>query len=335
MVDKVLTYTGDYECVLPIIDGKAITDVLCYQDNRYYFYHAIMGKDKKLDDFVKSLDSNLYHQDQWLDNTMDTKEMNNITLYSQNVIPEHVFFLSNMRGIYQIGDTVLNFEIFKKDIYQKELSALVSSYYVVADYNESSRFRTFYFMDIRTGKISEAKAPNYISFDSYIQGIVDNKLYLYDRDNEKQYCIDPEKKKIEEVGNEKRKIQYYQSGKWDKITVTKAKEKKLFEMTKKDLEFQKFDMVYHVGGKASGYYYLLEKVEDGYVLYRTPSQNKKTITYITKIDKVEDLFFLDDYVYFQDGDSIKYYQDEKGTHTLLSYSELEFNDNILFGVVKK
>lgn len=335
VVEEVLTYAGDYECVLPIIEGKAVTDLLCYRDNRYYFYHSIMGEEEKLDAFVNSLDINLYDKDDWLDQSTDKKEENNITLYTRNVVSDHVLFLSNMKGIYKIDNAIQNINIFEKDIYQRDLSALVSHYYVVANYEENGRFRTFYFTDLRTGKISEAKAPNYLSFDSYIQGIVDNKLYIYDRDNEKQYRINPDKKKIEEIGNAKKKIQYYQSGKWSKITTTKANKEMSFEMVSKDLEFQKFDTVYHVGGKVSGYYYLLEKTKDGYNLYRTPSQNKKLITYITTIHELEDLFFLDDYVYFQEGNKIKYYQDETGIRTLLEYSELEFNKNILFGAVKK
>ncbi len=335
VIEEVLTYDGEYQCVLPIIEGSAKTDILCYQDNRYYFYHDIIGKESKLDDFVNTIDKSLYTKEDWIDETTEGKVENNITFYPQNMVPEHILLLSNFKGIYLLSDKVENISIFEKDIYQKKLSAVVSHYYVVADYAENNQFRTFYFVDLRNGKMTEAKAPNYVSFDSYIQGIVDEKLYIYDKDNEKQYRISPEKKEVKEIGNSKKKIQYYEDGKWTKITTTKANKELTFLVEEKDMDFQKYIDVYHFGKEKSGYYYLLEKVEEGYRLYRTPSQNKQLVTFIAMIPSKENLYFIDDYVYFQDGETMKVYQDEIGLHTVFQYSELNFNENLLFGVAKK
>jgi len=197
-----------------------------------------------------------------------------------------------------------------------------------------SQFRNFYIIDMINGKVETIKAPNYISFDSYIQGIVDNKIYIYDKDNEKQYMINSKEKTVKEVGNNKKKIKYYEQNKWEKITTTKANKNLTFNLIEEELEFQKYDEVYHVGGEVSGYYYLLEKQETGYHLYRTPSQNKKMITYISTVNDTKNIYLLDDYVYFLDGQFIKYYHDTTGVRTLLEYRELEFNKNIIFGVAK-
>ncbi len=335
VVSDIISYQGDYSCVLPIIDGKAQTDLLCYKNYRYYFYNSIIGEDSALDKFVEEIDFDLYDRHDWQDQITDGKKEENIILYSKNLVADHSFMVTNLKGVYQAKENVLDVSIFAKDIYQRDLSAFVGNYYVTADYSESQQFRTFYFVDMITGKKEESKAPNYISFDSYIQGIVDDKLYIYDRDNEKQYSISPKKKVIEEIGNSKKKIKYYSNGDWDKITTTKANKTLLFEDVTIDLDFQKYSAVYHIGGEVSGYYYLLEESKDGYILYRTPSQNKKLITYITTVSDKKDIFFLDDYVYFQEGGKIKYYHDETGVRTLLEYSELEFNKNLIFGVCKK
>lgn len=335
VVDKVISYHGEYDCILPVIDGKAETDFMCYKDYRYYFYNSIVGESEELDKFIDEIDSDIYDRHDWQDQTSGEQKEGNLILYSKNKIDNHYVMVTNLKGAYQVQDTISEISLFEKDIYERELSAFVGNYYVTANYEENQRFRTFYFVDMISGKVEEAKAPNYISFDSYIQGIVDDKLYIYDRDNEKQYSIYPKKKKIEEVGNNKKKIKYYSNGDWDKITTTKANKTLLFETVKKDLEFQKYDVVYHVGGEVSGYYYLLEKNKDGYRLYRTPSQNKKIITYLTTVSDVNDIFFLEDYVYFQEKGKIKYYHDTTGIRTLLEYSELEFNKNLIFGVCEK
>lgn len=333
VVEDIITYDGEYKCALPIINGKAESDFLCYKDYRYYFYNTIVGKDKDLDKFIEELDEKIYDKENWVNQVEEKVEEDSITLYSTNVADKHVLLVTNLKGVYQISDSIKNVSIFDKDIYQRDLSAFVSNYYVVADYEEKQQFRNFYIIDILTGKIETTKAPNYISFDSYIQGVVDNKIYVYDKDNEKQYMIDPKKKTVKEVGNRKKKIKYYEQGEWEKITTTKANKDLTFNLVEENLEFQKYDRVYHIGGESSGYYYLLEKVENGYNLYRTPSQNKKMITFLSFVSS-SNIYLIDDYVYFLDGEKIKYYHDTKGIRTLLEYSELEFNKNIIFGVSK-
>lgn len=176
-------------------DGKAVSDMMCYKEHRYYFYNSIVGEEKDLDDFVESLDSDVYDAHDWQDQTGEPKEDGDITLYPKNAIDNHYFMVTNLKGVYQIDNEVSNIQIFDRDIYERTLSSFVSNYYVTADYSENQRFRTFYIVDMITGKVEETKAPNYVSFDSYIQGIVDDKIYLYDRDNEKQYVINPKKKK--------------------------------------------------------------------------------------------------------------------------------------------
>ncbi len=334
VVEDIITYDGEYQCVLPIIGGKAESDLLCYKDYRYYFYNTIIGKESNLDKFVSELDDKIYDKNNWIDDKEEEKKENNIVYYPNNKVENHVFSITNLKGIYQLLDGIKEIFIFDKDIYQRDLSTFLSRYYVTADYEEKQQFRNFYIIDMINGKVETIKAPNYISFDSYIQGIVDNKIYIYDKDNEKQYMINPKEKTVKEVGNNKKKIKYYEQNKWEKITTTKANKNLTFNLIEEELEFQKYDEVYHVGGEVSGYYYLLEKQENGYYLYRTPSQNKKMITYISTVNDTKNIYLLDDYVYFLDGQFIKYYHDTTGVRTLLEYRELEFNKNIIFGVAK-
>ena len=335
IVEDIIYYDGEYKCLLPIIDGKAQTDILCYKNNRYYNYISIAGKEEKLDEFVDDIDINLYDKDTFLDKSTETLSKDGIKLYTYNVQKNHFLALSNLQGIYLINDNIDSIQIFDKDVYARELSTVVGNYYVTADYSAKQQFRTFYFIELSTGKKSEAKAPDYISFDSYIQGVVDGKIYLYDRDREKQYSIDPKKKEIKEVGNKKRKIKYYADNDWDKITVTKANNEVKFDYYIDDYDFSKFDYVQLIGGKYSGYYYLYQKSGNYYNVYRTPVQNKKGITYLFKVEKLDDVFYVDEYIYYRLGNQLKYYSDQTGIRTLIEYNELQFNESIIFGVYNK
>lgn len=335
IVEDIIYYNGEYKCLLPIIDKKAQTDILCYKNNRYYNYASIVGKEAKLDIFVNEIDTNIYNKNDFLDKSDKTNEKDGITLYTDNVIKNHYIAISNLKGAFIINDSIKNIEIFKKDVYTRELSAVVNVYYVTADYSANQQFRTFYFIEMATGKKTEAKAPNYISFDSYVQGVVDNKLYIYDKDNEKQYEIDVKEQEIKEVGNSRKKIKYYDSGEWDKISTTKANKNTKFNYLIEDIDLYKFDYIYLIGGKYSGYYYLIQKANDYYRVYRSPVQNKNAITYLFNVNSIDDIYYVDEYVYYKKGNKLKYYSDYTGNKTLLEYNELEFNESLVFGAYKK
>ena len=332
IVEDIMYYDGDYKCMLPIIDGISQTDIMCYKDNRYYNYASIIGKEIALDKFVNDIDINIYDKNKYLDESTEVIEKDGLKLYTYNVNKEHYIAISNFEGLYIVNDEIVDREIFDKDVYSRDLSVVADKYYITADYSAKQQFRTFYLVNLKTRKIEEVKASKYISFDSYIQGVVDNKLYIYDKDNEKQYELDVDKLKISEVGNNSKKVKYYDNGEWDKISVKKANDEKKFNTKVEDEAFAKFDYVYLAGGEKSGYYYLYKKNNNQYEVYRTPVQNKKAITYLFKVKKISDVYYLDDYVYYKSGNKLKYYSNMTGNRTIVEYNEIEFNNSLIFGV---
>lgn len=332
IIEDILYYDGQYKCMLPIIDGKSQTDIVCYKDNRYYNYASIIGNEIELDKFVNDIDINIYDKNNYLYESTEVIEKDGLKLYTYNVNKDHYIAISNFEGIYIVNDEIVDREIFDKDIYTRDISAVVDKYYITADYSEKQQFRNFYLVNLKTRKIEEVKAQNYISFDSYIQGFVDNKLYIYDKDNEKQYELDIDKLKINEVGNSSKKVKYYDNGEWDKISTNKANSELKFNIEINDVDFSKFDYVYLVGGEKSGYYYLYQKKNNRYEVYRTPVQNKKAITYLFNVNKVNDVYYLNDYVYYKSGNKLKYYSNSTGNRTIVEYDEIEFNNSLVFGV---
>ena len=182
------------------------------------------------------------------------------------------------------------------------------------------------------GKTTTIKTPDYISFDSYVQGIVDSSVYIYDVNNEKQYKVNVKDMTISEVGNADKGIRYF-DGNWSYISSIKANSKTLFKNNGLK-ESEKF-YSYKKGNKLSGFYYYLYASEDGYDVYRANVQNLNIKKYLFKAKSPEDLVFIDDYVFYRYEDSIKMYSDYTGNKTIIETSELEYNDNIKFIVYKK
>lgn len=336
IVKDILYYDGEYKCLMPILSDNIKVDFLCYKEKSYYNYSDIKGKDDKLDRYIKKLDKEKYDINNFLDkNSKETTE-NKITYYKDNIPNGYVISMTTLKGIESIIDGKLYLvDLFDKDVYTRDISIFANNYYISADYNEKQVFDQVYVVDILNGNVKTIKTPDYISFDSYIQGVVDNSVYLYDLNNEVQYKIDIDESSVTVVGDPNKGIKYY-NGNWSNISSIKANNKVLF----RDKKFKSENSyhLYHTGNKLSGFYYYYfdaANEEDGYEVYRAHSQNKKIKKYLFNTKDYDNIIYIGEYIFFKDENKIKLYSDYTGIKTIINNLELEYNDNIKFIIYEK
>ena len=321
----------NYTCVYPVLYGNYNVDIKCLNGSIYYYYHDLVGQDAKLDEFASSLRK--YKLSSYQDNETKTKTEANMKIYTNNLVNDHNVALTTLNGIYSINDHK-EVEVFKNDIYNRPISIITNNYYLVADYSQKHQFREFTLINLDGLKEYTITASDYISLNSYIQGVVDGDVYLYDPDNEEQYKINLSKHKIEKLVNKRGKVRFYQDNEWTYISQVKANSVVNFPKNSKMDEFNDYNLVYKYGNKQSGYYYLYEKEDDHYKVYRSPVQNIHAIEYVFDVKDIDSIIYLDDYVYFVDDNSIYYYNQTTGIRKIIEYDELKFNDKIIYGVVK-
>ena len=321
----------NYTCVYPVLYGNYNVDIKCLNGSIYYYYHDLVGQDAKLDEFASSLKK--YKLSSYQDNETKTKNESNMKIYTNNLVDDHNVALTTLNGIYSINDHK-EVEVFKNDIYNRPISIIANNYYLVADYSQKHQFREFTLINLDGLKKYTITADDYISLNSYIQGVVDGDVYLYDPDNEKQYKINLSKRKIEKLTNKNNKVRFYQDNEWTEISQVKANSVVYFPKNSKMDEFSDYNLVYKYGNKQSGYYYIYEKEDDHYKVYRSPVQNIHAIEYVVDVKDIDSIIYLDDYVYFVDDNSIYYYNQATGIRKIIEYDELKFNDKIIYGVVK-
>jgi len=310
----------EFECILPIIDSELKIDMMCYNynDNIIYNYSEIRSSNKKLDDYVKSI--KIYNNNKFKNNTTQKKVLNSIKFYTKNNIKNELV-ITTYKGLI-LNNKEIN--IFKNDVYNNKVSTFIDKYYLIADYDNNFEFQYFYIINIETGKITKLKSKEVISLDSYIQGIVDNKVYLYDKDNENQYEIDIEKNKIKHISSSKY-IKYYKNKKWEKMNKVNANKEIYFDYTSLDNKFPDYDKVV----ESDNYYYLFKKMDEVYKLYRVDKENINTYKYIDSVPTL-DINFKDNYLYYIYIDNLYYYSDSSGLKTILEYDELKFNKTIKY-----
>lgn len=308
--------TKNYECIFPLFVENEYIDIMCYNDGIIYNYNEIRGKDSKLDKYVKTI--RIYNSKRYIDNEKYISKKDGIKFY--NTVKKNLYITTYL-GLANSNKTI---KLFDNDVYSQPLKAFVDNYYIVADYDKSNKFDfdEFYIVNLDNYEIKKIKYKDKISYDSYIQGIVDNNIYLYDRDNEKQYVIDVKEKNINLISDNK--IKYYNNGKWETISINKANNVKYFNYESLENKFD-YDYIYDAFDK----YYLLKKNNNRYSLFLVYKNSINTIKYLTDIES-NNILFNEDYIYYVFKNNMYYYSESEGKKLVLNYSELEFNNDIKY-----
>ncbi|MDO4963224.1 MAG: hypothetical protein Q4E75_03915 [bacterium] len=317
VISDILYYKDkNYECILPVFNKVSYTDFMCMKDNIIYDYNAIKTTDIKLDEFVKSAK---YYNKSILNNIENFKGNNIIKYNNYNI--NNIVAITTYNGL-QIDKYDLT--LFENDVYKNELSIFTGNYYLSANYNSKYEFNEFYLVDLYDKKVEIIKSKYDISFDSYIQGVVDNKIYLYDIDNESQYEIDVNLKLINLISNNKY-IKYYSNNKWGKLNKNKANKKVLFNYDSLDNNFTKYDLSI----ESDNYYYLFENQGIYYKLYRADKNNINIVKSLIDVPTTN-ISFKDNYLYYVYKDTLYYYSDSALKLEILKNSELEYNNSIKY-----
>ena len=314
---------GDkYSCVNIYFKGKNITDIKCINNGIIYDYSRLRGSDNKLDNLVSNTtyDYKLYTSDEG-NNSKD-----NITYYMNNYAGKQNILVSDYKGVYIFGSNVTNgarfIQYYNNDHYTKELETMVDQYYVVADYNSSHEFYKFDVVNIRTGANYSIDFSNAISFNSFFQGSYDGELYLIDIENKVQYEIDPKAKNVTIVGNQNRGAIVYTADGWvtKNINEVISSREKFYDGTVDNLDGNPYNGVKLIGNKDGIYYVYIHNGSkyDVYMVYSQDKEHKKN--YIFSTTDINSIKYVDEFVYYVDGELLKVYGPAFGNRSIIKYS---------------
>lgn len=317
---------NNYKCIFPeFIDDVQLFDVICKNNDYFINYSSITNKPKELVEFVNNIEGYKAYTD-----TSKTKTHTFSTVYVDNIPKNHYISLSNYKGIDLFNsDSLKAIMIFVDDVYKRPISSFVGKYYITADYEKTLYFDTFRIINIETGNISNIYAGQDINLNSYVMGSVDNLLYILDKTNKIQYEIDIPRAKVTAVGNMDSGVRFYENGKWknrEMTSVIKEEKKFIYNTVVEETT------IYKNGNKLSGHKYYFTSKNNTCDVYRTNVQDDTKKLYLFTMSSCNNrVFYLDEYIYFVEGNKLKYYSDMTGIKTILENNELIHNKNILVG----
>ncbi len=115
------------------------------------------------------------------------------------------------------GEKEIHF--LENESYYNNHSIQVGKYVLTPNYDEDYVFSSFYIIDMEKGKLTSWKLDEEISRNFYYLGVYDEKLYLVDRKNRKEFSLYPKRKKMELVSIDDEGIVW--NNDWEKVSLTK------------------------------------------------------------------------------------------------------------------
>lgn len=315
--------TKDLVCLSPVyIKNNNDPDIVCNLDGDQYSYTSIKEK-YNLSEFINSI--NNFNEDKYLiDNSNETIDRNKV--YKGNMYDNENIIMYNYSTLNKISknkNSIIRFATY--DIYNNKLGILIGRYYVLPKFEKKPEYSKILIIDIETENIKEIEIKEKLSTNIYINGVVDNKLYLFDKSNMAQYEIDPIKRHYRIIGNKSENAQYY-DGKWQT--------RNIYDFSKKEIKFEENYPIkenYKEAFETNKFYYYYNSDNEFYKVYK---KNLNNPIYLFKHDDIEEVNVYNDKIYFISDDTL-YRYDSTGVKSILVNNELQYNYDNIYSVYLK
>lgn len=322
-----------YNCMaLKLEEDDSPTDIKCLKDGIIYSYNDIVGRSSSLDADIKNLNYNTSKFTN--DYSQRIEKSYHMVVYPANFPKKSYIVVDNYRGVFLLGSSVNNYirtiDFFLNDVSNKEISGLVDKYYVVANYNSSHEFNEFNYINLKVGDYNRFKVSEYISFNSFVQGVHNNSLYIIDKDAKKQYAIDLSTKELTVTSDLNNKAVIYNNG----VEETKS----IIEVINNKIVFSKetdgykegnYEKIVLHGDKENGTYYLFQRNGSKYDVY-TRYTGSDVMTYAFTTSSIDNIAIKDGFFYYLDESSLMVFSPSYGKKKIFDYGELKYNKDIKY-----
>lgn len=323
VISDIKTYKkGDLVCISPVYIKDTESDIYCDINGVQYDYSNI--KDNyNLDEFTATL--NKFDNNKYVSSNKNSS-ISSMDVYKENMSDDEniiVYKYKNLVKLTKPGSSRIQFSNY--DVYHNDLGVLVDKYYVMPKYENKPEYTGFLIIDILDDDTSTMYFDDSISTNIYINGIVENKLYIFDKSNMVQYEIDPKKKSYRVTGNGSTGAQYY-DGEWST--------KNIYEFTKTEIKFNnkisiKDNYVNIYDGNK--YYFYSNSNNEYYKVYKKDPDKK---VFLFKNSNAKEVKVVNDNLYFIEGNNL-YKYDNYSVKLILTNKEFQYNYNNIYSVYFK
>ncbi|MBR1385529.1 MAG: hypothetical protein IJ568_01725 [Bacilli bacterium] len=325
IVKDVLTYKDDDISCIALVYRKGASLPLCKTKDRTITYYSIKNN-SKLEEYLKTIPGlvkNKYKEKS--EQRKESKIVINKDYIEEN---EVIMTYDYKRVLFNKNDSTDSFTFSISDIYENSLGAKVNDYYIIPKYTTSATISSFYKYNVATRSMGNIDLDFSLSKQSYINGVYNNSLYIFDKSNLTQYQIDPEKEIVRIVGNENQEGINIVDGKEEAISVYDLnKENIIFTFDESSYESFDCDSIYSNKNR----YAICKKGNDFYKIYK---EAKELYIYLFSEDNVKDIKLANKNIYYMKNDTI-YRFNEYGNLPIIKSNEFNYNYKNVFDIYFK
>lgn len=312
---------NDLMCIYGNFINEIETDIVCnIKDTQYEF--GYIKDNYNVSSLIRDIPN--FNENKYKDST-DVIDKGNIKYYRDNFLNNESVYIYNYNKLLKFdsrGNTSIKFADY--DVYENKLGILIDKYYVIPIYENKPMYNGFIVIDVTKEKINKIYFDEPISTNIYINGVVDNKLYIFDKSNLIQYEIDPIKRTYKKIGDKEKGGQYY-DGSWSN--------RNIYDFVNKDLLFFKNNYISDATEifETDKYIYYCDNNNIFYKVYR---ENKDKKIYLFKSSDAVEIKAVKDNLYFMKDTSL-YRYNKYGIKKLITYKEFKYNYENIYSIYLK
>lgn len=315
-------------CIVPIYNKNTNYGIQCNLGKEQVSLNYLQLANNK--DFNKIYEKAKKYKIKLVNDDSTKTNYKKVQVYKKNILSDHVYYIWNYKGIYVIDNEKIEYKKFLDyDLYDNVMDCVADHYYVLFENNSVNGIEKVYYYNAEKDKVDSFKLKTKLSKNSYINGVVNNLIYVTDKKTKKEYTVNIKKKSITEIDSDQTKYIVYDNG-----------EKK--ELSKSDYFMQNnyFDNNLIKDSKVTNskelkkeynYYYFIEDNK----LYKALDTNKNHKILLTEVDDVSHWLVRNREVVLLVDDTIYSYDDYSGLRKILTTNELKYNYENIFEVGKK
>ena len=324
VIQSIKTYTNNgLVCIVPMFKRNAFGNIYCSKEGNVLSYTSLVN-----DNDFKTILDNIKKDNYFKDNyklSDNSNKLEKTVYYKDNIPSNYRFVLWDYYGI-DIFDNKesKSIELLQNtDDYNNTYSRIVGKYYVALSRKSGGEI---HYYNLKEDGEKYVPVEDNLSTDYLVMGVFDNKLYFLDNESFKQYCIDPYKSTMSEVGNEANGYVFVKNNSLDKVEASLFKTKVKEYVFDKPITNNKINKKYgdvDIFISNNTYYF---KTKDN-TFYKSSTKYPDKATLLFKENNISTWKVVDDTIIFVKGNSLYFYDDIYGLKKVLSNNELNYNYN--------
>ena len=252
IVEDVLMFkNGSDLCIYPVLKNKVASYIECSSNGNLFSKYTYSDQG-----FINNINNTLNEKGIKYEvvNSDKVTKFGNTDVYSNNIKNNDKIVMWQYKGIYVVSkDSNKSIVVLPFDKYENKVGYLVGKYYVIPEYTNSNvlEFSKVRVVNVDTLRESSVDLGYILSSNTYVNGVVDNKLYYTDPSNLIQIEYNPKNDKVELVGDVDKGGTLY-DGEW--------KDANIYDFASKEILFRNVNGINTSykdikEGSASYYYY--------------------------------------------------------------------------------